>query len=48
MNKPEWVYGLHAVNALLGHNPEAIIELYLLSGRDDQRLSDLFEDLFPG
>lgn len=43
MSKPEWVYGLHAVNALLGHNPEAIIELYLLQSRDDQRLTDLLD-----
>ena len=37
----EWVYGLHAVNALLRHHPEAIVQLYFLEGRGDDRLQQL-------
>src|SRR5690606_29972401 len=37
----EWVYGLHAVNALLRHGPEVIIQLYFLEGRGDERLGEL-------
>lgn len=43
MNNDEWVYGLHAVNALLRHNPETILELVVLEGRQDSRLADLLK-----
>ena len=39
----EWVYGIHAVSALLRHNPEAIIQLCLQEGREDKRLNELFD-----
>jgi len=34
----EIVFGIHAVNALLEHAPERFIEMWLLKGRDDERL----------
>lgn len=39
----EWIFGIHAVTALLRHNPEAVIELYFQAGRDDQRLQALLD-----
>lgn len=41
--QPEWIFGIHAVTALLRHNPEAVIELYFQTGRDDQRLQTLLD-----
>jgi len=34
----ELVFGIHAVNALLKNSPERFIEMWLLKGRDDERL----------
>jgi len=34
----ELVFGIHAVNALIKCSPERCIELFLLKGRDDERL----------
>jgi len=34
----ELVFGIHAVNALIKRSPERFIELWLLKGRDDERL----------
>lgn len=34
----EVVFGIHAVNALLKSSPERFIEMFLLKGRDDERL----------
>lgn len=34
----ELVFGIHAVKALLEHAPERFIEMWLLKGRDDERL----------
>ncbi len=34
----ELVFGIHAVNALIKRAPERFIELFLLKGRDDERL----------
>ena len=34
----ELVFGIHAVNALLKSAPERFIEMWLLKGRDDERL----------
>lgn len=41
MLKTEFVFGLHAVQALLAAAPKRILELHLLAGRDDQRLQDV-------
>ncbi|MBQ3776198.1 MAG: 23S rRNA (guanosine(2251)-2'-O)-methyltransferase RlmB [Ruminobacter sp.] len=37
-SKNEYVYGVHAVSALIETEPERIIEVYVLKGRDDARL----------
>jgi 23S rRNA (guanosine2251-2'-O)-methyltransferase len=37
----EFVYGVHAISALLKHNPEKIIELFVLDGRQDKRMQAL-------
>lgn len=41
MKKQDIIFGIHAVEALLKHSPERIIELWLLQGRDDDRLTEL-------
>ncbi|MCG8313461.1 MAG: 23S rRNA (guanosine(2251)-2'-O)-methyltransferase RlmB, partial [Pseudomonadales bacterium] len=39
MAKPDWVFGLHSVSAILERHPERILEIYLMEGRQDQRIS---------
>ena len=39
--KTEFVFGLHAVQALLKASPKRILELHLLTGRSDQRLQEV-------
>ncbi|MCG6200020.1 23S rRNA (guanosine(2251)-2'-O)-methyltransferase RlmB [Psychromonas antarctica] len=41
MSKSELIYGMHAVDALLEKQPERVIEIYALKGRDDERLNTL-------
>ncbi|MCG8668067.1 MAG: 23S rRNA (guanosine(2251)-2'-O)-methyltransferase RlmB [Pseudomonadales bacterium] len=41
MAKPDWVFGLHTVTAILERHPERILELYLLEGRQDQRIEKI-------
>lgn len=43
MQKTEFVFGLHAVQALLKTSPKRILELHLLKGRSDQRLQEVVE-----
>ena len=43
MSQPHFIFGIHAVNALLLSKPEQVIELIVLSGRDDQRLLKLIQ-----
>lgn len=38
MAQQEWLYGLHALTAVLEKEPERIMELWALKGRDDERL----------
>ncbi|MGI9288846.1 MAG: 23S rRNA (guanosine(2251)-2'-O)-methyltransferase RlmB [Pseudomonadales bacterium] len=38
MSDGEYIYGIHAVNALLESEPNPLLELLLLQQRDDQRL----------
>jgi 23S rRNA (guanosine2251-2'-O)-methyltransferase len=38
MSEIDWVYGLHAVDALLRHNHDSIQHLYVLQGRKDERI----------
>ncbi len=40
-NKPDYVYGIHAVRALLETEPDRIIEGYVLRGRDDEKLREI-------
>ena len=39
MSGNDWVYGMHAVESLLKHNPDSILQLYILQGRTDERLA---------
>ncbi|MFQ6371591.1 23S rRNA (guanosine(2251)-2'-O)-methyltransferase RlmB [Shewanella sp. YIC-542] len=41
MKKPELVFGIHAVTSLLNKAPERVLEMWLLSGRQDERLRPL-------
>ncbi|GGD59010.1 23S rRNA (guanosine(2251)-2'-O)-methyltransferase RlmB [Lacimicrobium alkaliphilum] len=41
MAQTQWLYGIHALEALLDREPERLIELFVLKGRDDQRLIDI-------
>ena len=41
MSKSELIYGMHAVDALLEKQPERVIEVYALKGRDDERLNSI-------
>ncbi|XID74677.1 23S rRNA (guanosine(2251)-2'-O)-methyltransferase RlmB [Alkanindiges sp. WGS2144] len=41
MAKPEYHFGLHSVEALLQTQPENILNLFVLQGREDTRLSQL-------
>ncbi len=42
-SKRIFVYGLHAVAAVLERSPERLLELWLAESRDDQRVRDLKE-----
>ena len=42
MSKPEWLYGIHTVAAVLSRHPERVLEIKLLESRDDKRLNELF------
>ncbi|KIO36670.1 23S rRNA (guanosine(2251)-2'-O)-methyltransferase RlmB [Shewanella sp. cp20] len=41
MKKQDFTFGIHAVEALLKNSPERVIEMWVLQGRDDQRLMPL-------
>jgi 23S rRNA (guanosine2251-2'-O)-methyltransferase len=41
----EWLYGLHSVEAVLAREPERIIEVYALKGRDDERINKLISQV---
>lgn len=41
MSKPEWLYGIHTIAAVLRQHPERVLELKLQDSRDDKRLGDL-------
>ena len=41
MAKPEYYYGVHAVESLLELEPERVLTLFVLKGRDDQRLQKI-------
>ncbi|MBY6187647.1 23S rRNA (guanosine(2251)-2'-O)-methyltransferase RlmB [Marinobacter hydrocarbonoclasticus] len=41
--KHEMVFGLHAVEAILQRQPERVMELWVLKGREDERLTRVLE-----
>ena len=43
MAKPEYFYGVHSVESLLELEPERVLTLFALKGRDDQLLKRIFE-----
>ena len=43
MAKPEYFYGVHSVESLLELEPELVLTLFTLKGRDDQRLKRVLE-----
>lgn len=43
MAKPEYYYGIHSVESLLELEPERVLTLFALKGRDDVRLKRIFE-----
>ena len=43
MAKPEYFYGVHSVESLLELEPERLLTLFTLKGRDDQRLKRVLE-----
>ncbi len=43
MAKPEYYYGVHAVESLLELEPERVLTLFALKGREDQRLQKIFQ-----
>lgn len=43
MAKPEYFYGVHSVESLLELEPERVLTLFTLKGRDDQRLKSVLE-----
>lgn len=40
----ELAYGIHSVAAILQHEPERVIEVYVLKGRDDDRVVPIVAD----
>lgn len=47
MAKTIVIYGIHAVQAYVDRYPEAVLEVSLLKGRDDERLNQLVKALRP-
>lgn len=43
MAKPEYFYGVHSVESLLELEPERVLTLFTLKGRDDRRLKRVLE-----
>lgn len=41
MAQQEWLYGMHALESVLNREPERLIELYVLKGRDDDKLRNI-------
>ncbi|AWL30217.1 23S rRNA (guanosine(2251)-2'-O)-methyltransferase RlmB [Acinetobacter defluvii] len=47
MAKPEYYYGVHSVESLLELEPERVLTLFTLKGRDDQRLQHILQMAEP-
>ncbi len=37
----EWLYGIHALEAVMQREPQRILELFIAKGRDDERLHNI-------
>lgn len=44
MAQHEWLFGIHAMESLLAKEPERIIEIFALKGREDQRLNNVINE----
>lgn len=43
MSQAEWIYGIHSVAAILKTQPERVQGLYVLQGRQDERIQKLLD-----
>ncbi|WP_100658691.1 23S rRNA (guanosine(2251)-2'-O)-methyltransferase RlmB [Alteromonas flava] len=41
MAKTDWLYGIHTLTSVLSNEPERVLEVFVLKGRDDDRLHAL-------
>jgi len=41
MAQHEWLYGIHALESVVSREPERLIELFVLKGREDDRLFNI-------
>ena len=41
MAQQEWLYGLHAMQSVLEQEPERVMEVMVLKGRNDERLTNI-------
>lgn len=41
MAQHEWLYGIHALDGVVNREPERLIELFVLKGRDDDKLRNI-------
>ena len=41
MAQQEWLYGIHALESVINREPERLIELFVLKGRDDDKLRNI-------
>lgn len=43
MSTPHFVYGIHAVSALINAQSDLILEIYVIAGRNDERVRQIIE-----
>jgi 23S rRNA (guanosine2251-2'-O)-methyltransferase len=41
MAQQEWLYGIHSLESIILREPERLIELFVLKGRDDKSIHDI-------
>jgi 23S rRNA (guanosine2251-2'-O)-methyltransferase len=41
MAQHEWLYGIHALESIIAREPERLIELFVLKGRDDKQIHEI-------
>ena len=42
----ELAYGIHSISAIIKHEPERLIEIFALKGRQDERVTPLINDAY--